>query len=266
MTAVLSGSLACLLYLFSAAIQFAGLDRKIISRQAIVRSLATLAIALHAYFNYQKIITDVGVNIGLYPMLSLVSLAVTILVLLSSLRRPLDNLFIAILPIASIAILLALISEGNFTPRNDLSSGIVIHIGFSVIAYGLLTIAAIQAGLLSLGDYELKKHNLAVLRHIPPLQTMDTLLFELLWAGLILLSLSIGSGFLFLSDIALPGLMHHTAITLSAWVVFSILLWGRYKLGWRGSIASRWTLLGFILLLLGYFGSKLVIEILLGRA
>ena len=259
MTAVLSGSLACLLYLFSAAIQFAGLDRKIISRQAIVRSLATLAIALHAYFNYQKIITDVGVNIGLYPMLSLVSLAVTILVLLSS-------LFIAILPIASIAILLALISEGNFTPRNDLSSGIVIHIGFSVIAYGLLTIAAIQAGLLSLGDYELKKHNLAVLRHIPPLQTMDTLLFELLWAGLILLSLSIGSGFLFLSDIALPGLMHHTAITLSAWFVFSILLWGRYKLGWRGSIASRWTLLGFILLLLGYFGSKLVIEILLGRA
>jgi ABC-type uncharacterized transport system permease subunit len=266
MTAALSGSLACSLYLFSAAIQFAGLDRNIVSRQAIVRSAAALEILLHIFFNYQEIITDDGVNIGLYPMLSLVSLAVTFLVLLSSLRRPLDNLFIAILPIASIAIILALLNEGNFTPRNNLSGGIVIHIGFSVIAYGLLTIAAIQAALLSLGDYELKKHNLSVLRHIPPLQTMDKLLFELLWAGLIVLSLSIGSGFIFLDDIALPGLMHHTAITMSAWFVFSILLWGRYKLGWRGSIASRWTLVGFILLLLGYFGSKLVIEVLLGLA
>ncbi|MBL4680738.1 MAG: cytochrome c biogenesis protein CcsA [Pseudomonadales bacterium] len=265
MSAVLIGSLACSLYLLSAAIQFVGLEREIKSRQIIVRSIAILAIGLHSFFNYQKIMTPEGVNVGLYPMLSLISLAVTSLVLFSSLRRTVDNLLIAILPLAAFAIALALLSEGNYAPRNDLSGGIIIHIIFSVIAYGILTIAVIQAGLLSLGDYELKRHNMAVLRHIPPLQTMDTLLFELLWAGLILLSLSIASGFMFLNDIARPGLLHHTAITLSAWVVFAILLWGRYKLGWRGSIASRWTLIGFMLLVLGYFGSKLVLEVLLGR-
>lgn len=266
MPAVLIGSLACSLYFISAAIQFVGLQREIKSRQTIVRSIAILAICLHGFFNYQQIMTPEGINVGLYPMLSLISLAVTSLVLLSSLRRTVDNLLIAILPVAAFAIAIALLNEGNYTPRNDLSGGIIIHIIFSVIAYGLLTIAVIQAGLLSLGDYELKRHNMAVLRHIPPLQTMDTLLFELLWAGLILLSLSIASGFIFLNDIARPGLLHHTAITLSAWGVFAILLWGRYKLGWRGSIASRWTLVGFVLLVLGYFGSKWVLEVLLGRA
>jgi len=266
MTAVLVGSLACSLYFISAAIQFVGLKREIKARQTIVRSTAILAICLHGFFSYQEIMTPDGINVGLYPMLSLISLAVTSLVLLSSLRRAVDNLLIAILPVAAFAIVLALLTEGSYTPRNDLSGGIIIHIIFSVIAYGLLTMAVIQAGLLSLGDYELKRHNMAVLRHIPPLQTMDTLLFELLWAGLVLLSLSIGSGFVFLNDIARPGLLHHTAITLSAWVVFAILLWGRYQLGWRGSIASRWTLVGFVLLVLGYFGSKLVLEVLLVRA
>ena len=88
----------------------------------------------------------------------------------------------------------------------------------------------------------------------------------MLWAGLIFLSLSIASGFVFLDDIAGPGLMHHTVITLSAWLVFSVLLWGRYQRGWRGSIASRWVLTGFVLLVVGYFGSKLVLEVILGSA
>jgi ABC-type uncharacterized transport system permease subunit len=131
----------------------------------------------------------------------------------------------------------------------------------------LLAIAAFQAALLSIGDYELKNRKLAVLRRMPPLQTMESLLFELLWVGLIFLSFSIASGFIFLDDSAdnRGGLIHHTMITLIAWLVFATLLWGRYKLGWRGSLASRWALAGFGLLLIGYFGSKLVLEVILGR-
>ncbi|MBT7369129.1 MAG: cytochrome c biogenesis protein CcsA, partial [Gammaproteobacteria bacterium] len=88
---------------------------------------------------------------------------------------------------------------------------------------------------------------------------------EMIGWGLIFLSLSIGTGFVFIKDTSLPGLMHHMVITFSAWVVFSVLMWGRFQLGWRGAIASRWTLSGFVLLALGYFGSKIVLEIILGR-
>jgi ABC-type uncharacterized transport system permease subunit len=95
---------------------------------------------------------------------------------------------------------------------------------------------------------------------------MEHLMFEMIWAGLVFLTLSIGSGFVFLDDFSEPGLVHHTAITLAAWIVFMVLAWGRYQLGWRGAIASRWTLFGFVLLVLGYFGSKLVLEVILGKS
>jgi ABC-type uncharacterized transport system permease subunit len=78
------------------------------------------------------------------------------------------------------------------------------------------------------------------------------------------LTSSIITGFVFLDDFSVGGLIHHTVITCAAWIVFAILIWGRYRLGWRGAIASRWTLSGFALLLTGYFGSKMVMELILG--
>ena len=205
-----------------------------------------------------------GFDLSIYPMLSLMTLSVVTLVLVSSLRRPVDNLFVVLFPLAALALLAEVALEGG--PRVEVENKILSHIILSVIANSLLTIAAAQALLLSLGDHLLKQHDLALVRNMPPLETMEHLMFELLWAGLAFLTLSILSGFVFLEGFGGPGLMHHTVITLAAWVVFSILLWGRHQLGWRGARASRWTLAGFALLVLGYFGSKLVVEIILGRS
>lgn len=204
-------------------------------------------------------------DLGLYPMLSVMALSIAAIVLISSLRRPVDNLFIVIYPIALATVVLQLVFQGDYTPRSDITGGIFSHIILSVIAYSLITMAAAQALLLSLGDNLLRHHHLVVLRNMPPLETMEQLMFEMLWFGLVFLTLSIASGFIFLQDVSGPGLVHHTVITLAAWIVFSILMWGRYQLGWRGAIASRWTLSGFALLVLGYFGSKIVLEIILGK-
>ena len=113
------------------------------------------------------------------------------------------------------------------------------------------------------GDSLLRTHRLLILKNMPPLETMEQLMFEMVAWGLVFLTMSITSGFLFLEDISGPGLWHHTIITLMAWAVFMVLLWGRFQLGWRGAIASRWALTGFVLLVLGYFGSKAVIELIL---
>ncbi|MEX0943378.1 MAG: cytochrome c biogenesis protein CcsA [Pseudomonadales bacterium] len=267
MDMVVPGILACLFYIASAGLQLAGIKREIPGKRRLVITLGTLAVLLHGYFSYHEIFTASGINMGLLPMASLIALAIAALILLSSLRRPVENLAILLFPMAAICISLSLSLPDTYTPRAQVGHGIVIHIILSVIAYGLLTIAAFQAVLLSFGDYELRHRKLGIMRHLPPLQTMEGLLFELLWAGLIVLTMSIGTGFLFLknSTTAIPGLVHHMVITLAAWIVFAILLWGRYKLGWRGAIASRWTLSGFALLALGYFGSKLVLEVVLGR-
>ena len=92
---------------------------------------------------------------------------------------------------------------------------------------------------------------------------MESLLFGFLWAGWILLSLSLLSGALFLDDLLAQHLAHKTILSSFAWVVFAVLLWGRHQLGWRGHKAIRWTLAGFCLLMLAYFGSKLVREFIL---
>ena len=236
------------------------------SLQVWVKGTGCAAVIAHAATVFTGFSGSEGINLGTYPMLSLMALTIASIVLASSLRRPVDNLFVLIFPIALATVTLQLLMSGDYTPREAMNNGILTHIVLSVAAYSLLTIAAAQAVLLSFGDHRLRHHRVAIIRNMPPLQTMEQLMFEMLWTGLIFLTLSIATGFIFLEDISSPGLIHHTVITLLAWTVFAILLWGRHQLGWRGAIASRWTLAGFVLLAIGYFGSKIVLEIILGRS
>ena len=95
---------------------------------------------------------------------------------------------------------------------------------------------------------------------------MEAMLFELLWIGLGLLSIAIASGALFIDDIFAQSLVHKTVLTIAAWLLFATLLWGHYRLGWRSKTAVRLTLAGFALLMLAFFGSKLVLELILQKA
>jgi len=115
-------------------------------------------------------------------------------------------------------------------------------------------------------DYQLR-HKLARSWHntFPPLQTLERSLFEMISLGLIFLSLSILSGLIFLDDMFAQHLAHKTFFSIFSWIVFSVLLIGRIKLGWRGTRAIQITLGGYSLLFLAFLGSKFVLEIILGR-
>jgi len=93
---------------------------------------------------------------------------------------------------------------------------------------------------------------------------MERLLFEMITAGFLLLTLALISGFVFTDDLFAQHLAHKTVLSMIAWVVFATLLGGRYLLGWRSRTALRWTLAGFILLMLAFFGSKAVLELIIG--
>ena len=92
---------------------------------------------------------------------------------------------------------------------------------------------------------------------------MENLLFEILWIGIILLTLSLISGLIFIEDIFAQHLLHKTVLSIAAWITFALLLWFHYQWGWRSRKAVNWTVGGFSLLLLGYFGSKFVLELIL---
>ena len=232
------------------------------------QALLILAVAgalLHGFSNYQVIWAEGVLNLGIATSMSLVSWIMLVFVLIASFRLPLSNLLVLLLPIAALGSLLTLAApSAPVLPTASVSDPLIWHIMISIVAYSILFMAACQSVLLAILEHRLKsKQTLRFLRLLPPLQTMESLLFGLLWTGITALTLAIGSGFLFLDDMFEQRVVHHTVLALASWVLYAALLAGHRLLGWRGTTAVRWTLIAFSLLLLGYLGSKFVIEVLL---
>jgi ABC-type uncharacterized transport system permease subunit len=184
----------------------------------------------------------------------------------AAIAKPLENLAIILLPLAALSIVLEMRFPTTHILPDSAPMGLRIHVLLSVLAYSLLTIGAFQALLLALQDRQLrKKRPIRIMHALPPLETMETLLFQIIGIGFFLLSLSLMSGLMFLEDIFAQHLVHKTALSIVAWLVFAILLWGRWHFGWRGRKAIAWTLGGFVALMLAYFGTKIVLELILHR-
>ncbi|MBK9656395.1 MAG: cytochrome c biogenesis protein CcsA [Rhodanobacteraceae bacterium] len=141
-----------------------------------------------------------------------------------------------------------------------------LHVVIALSAYALLSIAALQAVVVAWQERSLRRKHLSLaLRALPPLSAMEELLFQYIIAGFALLTLTVLSGALFIEDWMAQHLVHKTVLTILAWVVFGMLIFGRWRFGWRGRTAVNWTLAGMGVLLLGFFGSKLVLELVLAR-
>nr|WP_235015471.1 cytochrome c biogenesis protein CcsA [Oceanicoccus sp. KOV_DT_Chl] len=203
-------------------------------------------------------------DIGFYRVSSLIFCVISAITLISLLRRPTNTLVIALYPLAALSVIASSFASPAIVLHNTISAGMFSHILISILAYSLLTIATIQAITLALQERHLKhRHMGGILKALPPLQTMEQILFELLWLGIVFLTLSLVTGFIFIEDIFAQHLAHKTFFSFVAWGLFATLLWGRHQLGWRSQTAARWTIGGFIALMLAYYGSKFVLELVL---
>lgn len=228
--------------------------------------IAAVPVVLHAI--QIRVSAGVGesVDLSFWNALSLFGFTCAALMVAISARRPITHLGLVVLPLSALMVALASIQTPTAIESNadgTLDWKILTHIFLSVIAYGLLTLGAAQAIVTTWQDRRMHAGGAAP-QQIPPLQTMENLLFELVEGGFFVLSLAIVSGLVFISDLFGQHLIHKTALSIFAWAVFGILLWGRKKFGWRGRIALRWALGGYTSLVLAYFGSKMVLELLLG--
>jgi ABC-type uncharacterized transport system permease subunit len=228
--------------------------------------LAAMAVLLHLYLATSAMLVVGAIDFGLLKALSLIFCLINLSLLASLARRPLQNLMVIVFPLSAIALLAATLAPGDGTLVTTLSGGMLTHIATSILAYAVLTIAACQAAAVAAQDYQLRhRHTRGLVQLLPPLQLMETMLFEIVWVGLLLLTVAIGTGFVFLEDIFGQHLAHKTVLSICAWLLFATLLWGRHFLGWRSQVAARFTLGGFIVLMLAYAGSKFVLELVLQR-
>lgn len=229
-------------------------------------ALGFAGLALHTWLIYDAIFSHPGLNLAFFNALALTSWTVVTLLLVSSLTKPVENLGILLLPLAAVTIFLEARYPSIDFMRQPAGWDIKVHVLLSMLAYSLLTLASVQAILLAVQDQHLRSRRPGgFVRALPPLQTMESLLFEMIGAGFVLLTLALASGFAFLEDMFAQHLVHKTVLSTLGWLVFGGLLIGRLRYGWRGRTAIIWTLSGFVILILAYFGSKAVLELILQR-
>ena len=227
-----------------------------------------LPIGLHAAQLWRTIFIGDAMYLGIGTTISLIVWLTVFIYWASGFVYRLEGLQLLLIPGAALLSWLPLLLPPAHPLSNVHLSAFKAHLLISLAAYSLFTIASMHVVLMAVMEKRLHSARLpAFLRGMPPLLTMEALLFRIIWAGFILLTLTLASGIFFSESLFGKPLSfnHKTVFGIASWVIFAALLSGRVLAGWRGRVALRWTLAGFLALILAYIGSKFVLEIILHR-
>ncbi|WP_068860177.1 cytochrome C assembly family protein [Perlucidibaca aquatica] len=255
--------IATLLYLSASAYVARAIARQQSPERGPLIGLLSTALLLHGIVMHEVLIQPGGLFFGLATIAVLHGWLLALLALLVNVYRPVQGIFLIAMPLAAIELGLGVLGHEPNARSTAFTAMMQGHILLSLLAYSVLSIAALQALLVFAQDRALRRHRRGILMALPSLQTMENMLFELIGIGMVLLTLAIGTGFFELNNLFAQHVAHKTVLSLMAWAVFAGLLAGRFWRGWRGRTAVKFTLAGFALLLLGFVGSQAVIELLL---
>ena len=234
--------------------------------QTPLLQVTLVAVFSHSLLLLQSTALAHSINLSLGNIISLISLSVVIVFLLGCLFERAINLGVLVLPIGLTGAIVGVIFSGNTQIIDNPPTVLWIHLTIALLAFAVLCIAAIQALILYIQEQQLHSANPGTLfPALPSLQTMERLLFRLTMLGVILLTANLVTGMW--SSLSLSGkslqFNHHILLSFLAWLSFVALLAGHKFYGWRGQVAARWTIGAFIILLLAYFGTRLVQTFLL---
>lgn len=231
-------------------------------------AMIALGLVLHGGLLYKDIFAVGSFNFGLFYAISAILWLTALIYWLANLKHKIDILQCFVLPPAAVFVLLSALSIHDYIAPYTEASWFMAHVAIAVLAYSLFTFAAMHALLMAMAERSLhNKPTFIKLPDFPPLMVMESLLFKVITLGFILLTLTVASGMLFSEQIFGKPLQftHKVIFSIASWFIYAWLLFGRYRYGWRGQKAIRWTLSGFGLLVLSYIGTRVVLEIFLHR-
>jgi ABC-type uncharacterized transport system permease subunit len=244
---------------------------------ALIQAAIFVILLIHGMVIHDSVFTPQGFVFGFAQDLSLIAWAGLAFYWFQSWFMPISSLrWIAVLFVMIYAFLPTIFPGALLSPRAVSDPWFKGHFIVATIAVGLLSLAAMHAMLMSVQDRALHRQ-LAIapnsrlahwLEDLPPLMTMESLLFNLLYVGFALLTLTVFSGLFFSQTLFGKPLVfdHKTVFALISWVLFGSLLIARWRVGLRGRAAIRWVLSAYTALLLAYIGTRFVMEVVLQRA
>jgi ABC-type uncharacterized transport system permease subunit len=231
--------------------------------------LVPVALVLHGMLVYRQILSPEGLDLGIANAVSLLVWLTVLIYWLAGLAfEGLASILGMMAPVALVAVLLQAVIPTHHYVTYGGSSLFTLHFVIAMLAYSLFTVATVHALVMLAEEKWLHRGVLPpFLRSLPPLLEMERLLFRILLAAFVLLTLTVVSGLFFSEQVfGKPfTLSHKTLFAVVSWLIYAGLLAGHYAAGWRGRTAVRWTLAGFTALLLAYVGSKVVLELVLRR-
>jgi ABC-type uncharacterized transport system permease subunit len=243
-------------------------DRQRECMSARERLLLLAAILTHGAILHTAIFPGTDMRFGFGVALSLMVWLAVCFYWVETLYTRLEGLHAVIMPAGALASVIPLFFPGEHVLANAASPAFRVHFVIAMLAYSLFTLAALHAMLMSVASRQLHNARFSrVLAGLPPLLTMEALLFRLISIAFVLLTLTLVTGVLFAETLFGQALRvdHKTVFAFISWLLFGGLLVGRRLRGWRGRVALRWTLAGFVALMLAYVGSRFVIEVVLER-
>jgi len=262
MTLVLA---AIVLYFAAAALVARRLARDHAAPAGAWLLTALSAVVLHA-LHHILVWREVGApDLHFFAAISLVGLSMAALTTLYAGNRRMGALGVVVFPLAAAA-LSGHTLFATHAPQQALDWRLELHVWLALLAYATLAIAAVLALMLWVQERALRQRAFhRWLRLLPPLVELENLMFRTIVVGFVLLTVTLLTGIVFIEDFLHQRLPHKTVLSVLSWLTFGALLLGRWQHGWRGTRAVHWTLSAMGLLLLAYFGSKFVYELVLQR-
>ncbi|MBU3616621.1 inner membrane protein YpjD [Polynucleobacter sp. JS-Polo-80-F4] len=242
----------------------------------LVQAAIFVILVIHGVQLHDSVFTPQGFVFGFAQDLSLIAWVGLAFYWFQSWFLPISSLRWMALMFALICAALPNIFPGTLiSPKAVSDPWFKGHFVVATVSVGLLSLAAMHAMLMSVQDRALHRQLAIIpngrlahwLEDLPPLMTMESLLFNLLYVGFALLSLTVFSGLLFSQTLFGKPLVfdHKTIFALVSWFLFAGLLIARWRVGLRGRAAIRWVLSAYTALLLAYVGSRFVLEVILQR-
>ena len=231
--------------------------------------LVPVGLVLHAMLIYQRVFTTGGMDLGVANAISMLVWLTLLIYWVGSLAyEGLAAILGLVAPFALIAVFLQATVPTHHYVTYAGDPLFTLHLAIAMLGYSLFIVATVHALLMLAEEKWLHRGVLPpFLKALPPLLEMERLLFRILFAAFVLLTLTVVSGVFFSEQVFGKPLTftHKVVFGIISWLIFGTLLAGHYFRGWRGRTAVRWTLAGFTALLLAYIGSKVVIELILKR-
>lgn len=228
------------------------------SRRTIKNLFCLFAILVYGFVLYKSIDTPNGHNLNAYNMLAMIMWIVTIVLLLVDCIFDTDNLLLISIPITISTMTADLIFSSTNQMYQSITASTTAHILLALFSISMLAITGLQAAVLSLQNYMLKKnplHSIHSLLH--PMEHNERVWIFFVYISFIILTATLCEAFIYLNNT--HAISMKLIFSVIAWLVLFVILWKHYNTGYKGVRSEIWSMLALALLAWAYFGSKIIL-------